>query len=594
MAVAAKPTKLPSANKLRDLSQSAFPDVPEDGYDLVVLGSGPGGEAISTRAAQLSARVAVVEIKRAFGGPTGLTSKAVREATKQIVQAVDQVGGDRRRQIRRLWRMRYPALRGEAEVLQAAETRDRLARNGVDLFIGSAELVPAHASMSGSLAVRVCRPTGCVELPASKVCIATGSRAHRPKEIAPGVAIPFTKGIVVDSTEMGQIAELPNAVAILGGGVIAVEYATVLARLGVGVSLLCQDKDFMSFLTEELRDALRKRMVRDRVLFVNAKVRRIDVGSDKLVRVLLEEQPRQPKRLRVDMVLYSGGRDANSEGLLCEAAGIEIGRFGRVMVDDTGCTANKDVYAVGDVVGAGLASAAAQQGRGVADRLFLDQMLRRARALLNTAAPLEDAIDDPFFASAAPAPPPPRTAEAPESIDDPFFASGAAAAAEKPDGEGDGTGRTLFGTAARAGTPLTLWTIPEIACVGLSEEAARELEVAGRLGGGGGGGDATVVVGYAYFKDLARGRLSGDPEGFLKIIARAEAPARHVVVGVHIMGEGANELIQLGSVLVHAGATLEQVGNTPFAAVTLSALYQVASDDALCRSPLNLQRVRAR
>ncbi|KAG5178164.1 soluble pyridine nucleotide transhydogenase [Tribonema minus] len=456
--------------------------------------------------------------------------------------------------------MRYPALRGEAEVLQAAETRDRLARNGVDLFIGSAELVPAQASMSGTLAVRVCRPTGCVELPASKVCIATGSRAHRPKEIAPGVAIPFTKGIVVDSTEMGQIAELPNAVAILGGGVIAVEYATVLARLGVGVSLLCQDKDFMSFLTEELRDALRKRM---------------------------------PKRLRVDMVLYSGGRDANSEGLLCEAAGIEIGRFGRVMVDDTGCTANKDVYAVGDVVGAGLASAAAQQGRGVADRLFLDQMLRRARALLNTAAPLEDAIDDPFFASAAPAPPPPRTAEAPESIDDPFFASGAAAAAEKPDGEGDGTGRTLFGTAARAGTPLTLWTIPEIACVGLSEEAARELEVAGRLGGGG-GGDATVVVGYAYFKDLARGRLSGDPEGFLKIIARAEAPARHVVVGVHIMGEGANELIQLGSVLVHAGATLEQVGNTPFAAVTLSALYQVASDDALCRSPLNLQRVRAR
>ncbi|KAG5178163.1 hypothetical protein JKP88DRAFT_142965, partial [Tribonema minus] len=92
------------ANKLRDLSQSAFPDVPEDGYDLVVLGSGPGGEAIATRAAQLSARVAVVEIKRAFGGPTGLTSKAVREATKQIVQAVDQVGGDRRRQIRRLWR----------------------------------------------------------------------------------------------------------------------------------------------------------------------------------------------------------------------------------------------------------------------------------------------------------------------------------------------------------------------------------------------------------------------------------------------------------------------------------------------------------
>jgi hypothetical protein len=78
-----------------------------------------------------------------------------------LLQAVDNVGGDRRRQIRRLWRLRFPALKGEAEVLQVAETRDRLARNLVDLFIGAAELVPPHLSMSGSLAVRVCRPTGC-------------------------------------------------------------------------------------------------------------------------------------------------------------------------------------------------------------------------------------------------------------------------------------------------------------------------------------------------------------------------------------------------------------------------------------------------
>jgi glutamate dehydrogenase/leucine dehydrogenase len=73
-------------SKLRDLSQAVFPEVPPEGYDLVVLGSGPGGETSAVHAAQLGAKVAVVEIKKAFGGPTGLTSKAVREATKQIVQ----------------------------------------------------------------------------------------------------------------------------------------------------------------------------------------------------------------------------------------------------------------------------------------------------------------------------------------------------------------------------------------------------------------------------------------------------------------------------------------------------------------------------
>ncbi|CAM9541826.1 unnamed protein product, partial [Phaeothamnion confervicola] len=173
---------------------------------------------------------------------------------------------------------------------------------------------------------------------------------------------------------------------------------------------------------------------------------------------------------------------------------------------------------------------------------------------------------------------------------------------------------TLFGR-NRIDAPLTLWTIPEIASVGLPEETARAAAAAdtsftgGSAAGAGGESDAAagggaacaeIVVGRAYFKDLARGRLSGDLDGFLSIVARAEGPQRHVIVGVHIAGEGANELIQLGSILVHSGATLEQASfegggteegtNTPFAAVTLSGLYQMASDDALCNSPLNLLR----
>lgn len=74
------------------LRQQGFPDLPDKPYDLIVLGSGPGGEAAAVQAARLGASVAVVEIKKSFGGPTGLTSKAVREAAKQINQAVKNVG----------------------------------------------------------------------------------------------------------------------------------------------------------------------------------------------------------------------------------------------------------------------------------------------------------------------------------------------------------------------------------------------------------------------------------------------------------------------------------------------------------------------
>ena len=102
----------------------------------------------------------------------------------------------------------------------------------IDLFIGNAEFHPSStASSPTNSVIRVCRPSSCVEIESKHVCIATGSRSHRPAELRPGVPLPFTKGRVICSTEMGSLAELPTAVAIIGGGVIATEYATVLAEV---------------------------------------------------------------------------------------------------------------------------------------------------------------------------------------------------------------------------------------------------------------------------------------------------------------------------------------------------------------------------
>jgi dihydrolipoamide dehydrogenase len=177
-----------------------------------------------------------------------------------------------------LWRRGFGILKTEAQVLQAMETRDRLRMSGCDLFIGAAEFVDADLTPT----VRVCRPTGCVELTGKHVCIATGSRSHRPSELRPGVPLPFTANRVIDSTEVAALPDLPNAVCIIGGGVIAVEYATVFAELGVGVSLICKPHQFLPFLEAEMRLYLKNLMKRNRILFVEEDIQSIQVGSRQL------------------------------------------------------------------------------------------------------------------------------------------------------------------------------------------------------------------------------------------------------------------------------------------------------------------------
>jgi pyruvate/2-oxoglutarate dehydrogenase complex dihydrolipoamide dehydrogenase (E3) component len=127
---------------------------------------------------------------------------------------------DRKKQIKSLWKRSFPILKTEAEVLQAKETRDRLAANGIDLFIGSVEFVDVEEDTGSDVTLRVCRPTECVEVVARHTAIASGSRPNRPSETRSGVPIPFLKGRVVTASEMALVS-LPSSIAIIGGGVIA-------------------------------------------------------------------------------------------------------------------------------------------------------------------------------------------------------------------------------------------------------------------------------------------------------------------------------------------------------------------------------------
>lgn len=550
-------------NKLPDLSQSKFPTIADNMvYDMIVIGSGVAGESCAVRAAQMNRKVGIIERKSLFGGPTGLTSKAVRESAKRIASAVDATDvskGERRQQIRSLWKRLFPVLKTEAEVLQAKESRDRLTANKVDIFVANAEFSNRENTLTElrhvrNSVIRISRPNECIELQTKNVCIATGSRPNRPSNIN-GVDVPWHPGKVVCSTEIANLPTLPNAVCIFGGGVIAVEYATVFAKLGVGVTLICREENFLPFLEKELRESLKMNMKNNHVLFVADDIDAISLDHNTPganVRVsfnskYLKDGQEVTKRriLKVDIFLYSGGRDSNSDNLGLEAVGVNIGKYGRILVDSSFKTTSStaSIYAVGDVIGPPmLASSAQAQGRRLAENLFAanDEAMTTVDGDID-----DDGFDieiDEFFSVGN------------EKYDDTLF--------------GDLTGEKVNDA------PLTLWSIPEVSSVGLSyEKAIADSKLSN-------GEQIDVYQGYAFFKDTARGRLSGTTDGFLKVVAK-RVGSSYVIIGVHIFGEGANELIQMGALLIHSKTSLHQVSRTPFAAVTLTGLFQMACDDCL-------------
>ncbi len=377
----------------------------------------------------------------------------------------------------------------------------------------------------------------------------------------------------MDATKISSMSELPVSIFIVGGGVIAVEYATVFAELGVGVTLCCPKERLLSFLDEDLKDELVRSMIANHVLIVEENVHdinplptpgKVSVGLEP--RVGKDGKSRQ-RRFLVDCLLYSGGRDANSEGLGCDDVGVELLKYGRIKVDGT-CrsTSQFPIYAIGDVIGPpGLASTAMQQGRDLARKLFEK---KASSSSSSSSSSLVEKYDQENI-----------------DVDDIVvediwvgYESDSSSSGSNMDAEA-----TLFGTAdgidASIDTPLTLWTIPEIASVGSGLALGVSETRNGEVG--------SIVRGIAYFKDSARGRLSGDPSGFIKVAARITEQGTHQIIGVGIFGEGANELIQIGSIFVHSATTLEVVSRTPFAAVTMTSMYQTACDDALSKSPLH-------
>lgn len=330
-------------------------------YDVVVLGSGPAGEGAAMNAAKNGRRVAVVDNRQVVGGNCThlgtIPSKALRHSVKQIIQfntneMFRYIGEPR-------W-FSFPDVLRSAERVIARQVSSRTsyyARNRVDLFFGT-------ASFADENTIEIVNLRGDLErLVAKQVVIATGSRPYRP------VDVDFSHPRIYDSDTILSLTHTPRRLIIYGAGVIGSEYASIFSGLGVLVDLIDNRDQLLSFLDDEISDALSYHLQNNNVLIRhNEEYERIEGQENGVVLHL-----KSGKKLRADALLWCNGRTGNTDQLGLQNVGISVNSRGQVTVDENYRTSVANIYAAGDVIGwPSLASAAYDQGRSASDNILHD------------------------------------------------------------------------------------------------------------------------------------------------------------------------------------------------------------------------------
>jgi len=329
-------------------------------YDVIVIGSGPAGEGASMKLSKQGKRVATIEMQDQVGGNCThrgtIPSKALRHAIQLLADyrhhplfehtvAVTNIGWPD------LLRTSEQVINHQVSMLHRYYTRNR-----VDLYHGRARFI-------GPNEVEVQRPGGDrLTLQADHFVIATGSRPYRPPDV------DFDHRLVVDSDTVLELGHTPRRVTIYGAGVIGCEYASIFANLDVKVNLVNTRDRLLSFLDDEITDALSYHL-RDQgvVVINNERATRVETGED---RVTLHCE--SGKQIHGDLLFWANGRSGNTEDLGLEEIGIEVNSRGQITVNERFQTSQEHIYAAGDVAGPpALASASYDQGR------FVGQLISR-------------------------------------------------------------------------------------------------------------------------------------------------------------------------------------------------------------------------
>ena len=461
-------------------------------YDLVVVGSGPGGEKGAAQAAYFGRRVALVERSAEVGGAsvhTGtLPSKTLRETALYLTGFQRRalygmsVRLDRKKSLRQLvGRLQ------EVIERQTRQIRRNLDRHGVALVRGVASLEDAH-----TVAVQDARGDVVRLLRGDVILIATGSSPSAPRGIA------SNHRDVVDSDRILNLDRVPTSMTVVGGGVIGTEYACLFAALGTRITLVEGRDRLLGGTDEELSTAIQLSLERMGAEIILGDAVEAIAWDRKARTDALRLTLKSGRRIRADKLLFSAGRTGNTKGLNLEAAGVKLSERGHILVDEQFRTAAPSIYAVGDVIGApALAATSMEQGRVAMCHAF----------------------------------------------------------------------GIAFKTAMSPYIPYGIYSIPEISTIGPSEQELQAKNV-------------PYEVGRARFENNARGQITGDTDGVVKLLFD---PTTKKLLAAHVMGDDATELIHVPMFVMAAGGTIDAFIDAVFNFPTLSESFKYAAYDGLQR-----------
>jgi dihydrolipoamide dehydrogenase len=460
-------------------------------YDLVVIGSGPGGYVCAIRAAQLGMKVAVVEKSKTFGGTClnigCIPSKALLYASEMFEEAahglapLGVVVGPPKLDLVAMMKHKDDTVAANVNGVAFL-----FRKNKIESFMGTGKIIAAGK-------VEVAGADGKTTLLETKaIVIATGSDVAR----LPGVEIDET--VIVSSTGALALAKPPAKLLIVGAGVIGLELGSVWARLGAEVTVVEYLDRILPGTDGEVARQFQRLLEKQGFKFhLGHKVASVAKTATGAKAVIEPAKGGEAQTLEADVVLVAIGRRPFTEGLGLEAAGIVTER-GQVVIDNHFQTSVPGVYAIGDVV------------RG------------------------------PMLA-------------------------------HKGEDEGVAVAEILAGQAGHVNyeaIPSVVYTSPEVAVVGKTEE---DLKAAG----------IAYNVGKFPFTANGRARAMRHTEGFVKVLADA---ATDRVLGVHILGHGAGEMIHEAVVLMEFGGSAEDLARCTHAHPTMSEAIKEAAMGVAKRS----------
>ena len=321
-------------------------------YDVVVIGSGPGGEGAAMQTGKHGKKVAVIErFSKIGGGCTHsgtIPSKALRYA---IYRMTDVNSSSLFREAGVAAEFEFPQLRKGAEAVirqQEAMRRGFYEKNDIPIYTGQGRFVDPHT-------IEVGETKGAHEqITAESFVIAVGARPYRPTDI------DFTHPRIFDSDTILNLTFTPWSISVYGAGVVGCEYASMFRNLGCKLNLVNTRPQLLEFLDDEICDALSYHLREKGALIRHGEQYEKIEGTDDGVILSLKSG----KKLKTDILLWANGRSGNTDNLGLENAGIEVDSRGTIHVDEAYRTNVPHIYAVGDVIGfPALASAAYMQGR---------------------------------------------------------------------------------------------------------------------------------------------------------------------------------------------------------------------------------------